>query len=570
MLSIKWIIFSFLTILAAAYEPVNLLFLESIIDSTIGKSNDLINCIFYFCIVSFGFQIIIFIKKRYEIKVKGELYKVIPLKILKQLCKIPYLCFENVETYETIRRMGEEPQEHIWALYDAVMKLVFDIIRAVFYMIVFFRLSVWIAVVGILAFFLLLFLDTRRIKMMVHLYEEQTKEERTMDAYEEMINNKSSLCDLRVAGAIKWLLQKRKVLGEKIIQERLLMTKRSQRAYVYGNLMTTCWMGIVICFLIHSLLNDKVSLGPFIAVMGVLQQILVCFRCISEEYAELRRRIEFVGYYKSFLRLEQEEVVRQPLHFDKDQFVIKFDHVTFTYPGVKTPALRDITFSFNSQERIALVGHNGSGKTTLVKLLCGLYQPDQGKIFLNDVPIDKISREVLRACLSVVFQDYGRYYFTIRENVELGNVENKRNQNERERDILVKKALRDGLAEEFSDRLDQTLGNFSSQGMDLSGGQWQRIALARACYHGGKMMVLDEPTAALDPVAEYHLYSDFLNMLHDRACILISHRLAVTRYVDRILVMERGEIVEEGNHETLMKQNGIYAKMYELQSGWYQ
>ena len=242
--------------------------------------------------------------------------------------------------------------------------------------------------------------------------------------------------------------------------------------------------------------------------------------------------------------------------------------MTFTYPGQKEPALRDVSFALPPGTRTALVGHNGSGKSTLVKLLCGLYQPDSGRIFVDGRDIARLAPDALRRYFGVVFQDYGRYSFTVRENVELGDVEKMLDTAEA-RERHVRAALRQGLAEDLAGMLEKPLGNLSPEGIGLSGGQWQRLALSRACFRDSAVLLLDEPTASLDPVAENQLYANFTEMMRERACILISHRLAVARYTDRILVLEGGRLVEDGSHRALLEREGVYAAMYRAQSHWY-
>lgn len=247
---------------------------------------------------------------------------------------------------------------------------------------------------------------------------------------------------------------------------------------------------------------------------------------------------------------------------------IRFEHVTFTYPGQAEPVLRDVNFTLVPGSRTALVGQNGSGKSTLIKLICGLYPPDSGRILIDGRDAAELGQKALQRYFSVIFQDYGRYFFTVQENVELGDVE-KMHRAGHGREREVRAALHKGLSDGLAGKLGQPLGNLSPEGMELSGGQWQRLALSRACYRDSEVLVLDEPTAALDPVAENELYGNFVEMMEGRSCILISHRLAVARYTDRILVLQKGELIEEGDHDSLMQKGGVYASMYQAQSHWY-
>lgn len=326
-------------------------------------------------------------------------------------------------------------------------------------------------------------------------------------------------------------------------------------------------MAIILFFLVDSFIKGTVTIGLFVTLVGSLQQIIDSFRKIGDEYSELQRRIMFLDYYLSFMQLEETaEGGSGPLGLEEEG--ICFEHVAFTYPGKTEPALRDVSFVMKPRTRTALVGENGSGKSTLIKLMCGLYKPDSGRILINGRDITEFDSKSLIRNFSVIFQDYGRYFFTVQENVELGDIE-KMGRSHEQRELDVKAALHEGLSDGLGEKLQQPLGNLSEDGIELSGGQWQRLALSRACYRDSGVLILDEPTASLDPVAENELYANFIEMMKNRSCILISHRLAVARYVDRIFVLQKGELIEEGDHESLMRKNGAYASMYHAQSHWY-
>ena len=502
------------------------------------------------------------------------------------------LGYESQEALDTIKRAGDAPQEHILEFFTTFLEAASELIRIFCYGAVFAGLSFWCLILGIPAFGAMLYFDLKRIRLMMGLYEGQTREERLMESYEGALSGKETLYDLRVAGAVPFFLKKRKGLSDRIVKERYRRTIQSQLVYSYGEMATVLWMAVVLFFSVNALLKGKATLGLFVALVGSLQQMAGTFRALGEKYSELQRRAAYVGYYVAFLELaeapagktaltdQEESPAGKTALTEKEALAgkkgtreaagkgIRFEHVTFTYPGRKEPALRDVSFAMAPGTRTALVGHNGSGKSTLVKLLCGLYQPDSGHIFIDGQDVAQMSPDALRRHFSVVFQDYGKYSFTVRENVELGDVEKMRAP-VREREKAVRAALRQGLAEDLAGMLEKPLGTLSPEGTGLSGGQWQRLALSRACYRDSAICVLDEPTASLDPVAENELYANFTEMMRERACILISHRLAVARYTDRILVLEGGRLVEDGTHGSLMEREGVYASMYLAQSHWY-
>ncbi|MBQ1224246.1 MAG: ABC transporter ATP-binding protein, partial [Oscillospiraceae bacterium] len=247
-------------------------------------------------------------------------------------------------------------------------------------------------------------------------------------------------------------------------------------------------------------------------------------------------------------------------------FEIEFKNVSFTYPEAKEPALKNISFKFRVGEKLAIVGMNGSGKTTLIKLLCRLYDPTNGEIIMNDFNIRKYDYRQYLDLFSVVFQDYKLLSFSLGQNVGAGESYDK---------TKAENALR-GVG--FGERLDELekgldtklYKDFDSEGVEISGGEAQKIALARALYKDAPFVILDEPTAALDPLAEAEIYSRFDSIVGNKTAIYISHRLSSCRLCDRILVLDGGEIVQYGSHEELLKdRNGKYFELWNAQAQYY-
>jgi ATP-binding cassette subfamily B protein len=248
---------------------------------------------------------------------------------------------------------------------------------------------------------------------------------------------------------------------------------------------------------------------------------------------------------------------------------VRFEHVSFSYPGAETPALEDISLHLRPGSSLALVGENGSGKTTLIKLLTRLYPPDSGRILLDGRDITEYEEAALRARIGVIFQDFTRYQLLVGENVGAGDEAHFEDER-RWRDAAAK-----GRAAEFIDQLPRgyqtQLGKWFRDGREISGGQWQKIALSRAFMRtDADVLVLDEPTAAMDARAEAEVFEHFRQLAHDRITILISHRFSTVRMADQIAVLDRGRIIERGSHQELMQLGGHYAQLFRLQARGYQ
>jgi ATP-binding cassette subfamily B protein len=245
----------------------------------------------------------------------------------------------------------------------------------------------------------------------------------------------------------------------------------------------------------------------------------------------------------------------------------EFRDVGFRYPGSEQWAVRHLSFSLAPDERIALVGENGAGKTTLVKLLARLYDPDEGQILLDGVDLRDYDLESLRKNIGVIFQDFVRYDLILKENIGVGQVERL------DDDARIREAGRRSLADSVATRLtggyDQMLGRRFDGGVDLSGGEWQKVALGRAYLREAQVLILDEPTAALDARAEYEVFLRFAELTQGRMAVLISHRFSTVRMADRIIVLQGGELVDQGTHEQLLARGGLYAELFSLQAAGY-
>jgi ATP-binding cassette subfamily B protein len=245
----------------------------------------------------------------------------------------------------------------------------------------------------------------------------------------------------------------------------------------------------------------------------------------------------------------------------------EFQNVTFTYPGSTKPSLVNISFRLAAGEKIALVGENGAGKTTLVKLLARLYDPIEGRILLDGIDLREYDVESLRHEVGVIFQDYMRYDMLVRENIGFGRIEKLDGEAEIQR--AADKSLAAPIISRFPAGYAQMLGRRFENGVDLSTGQWQKIALARAYMRDAQVLILDEPTASLDARAEFEVYNRFVDLTAGKMAILISHRFSTVRMADRILVLEEGAIEEQGSHSQLVALGGKYAELFELQAVGY-
>lgn len=287
----------------------------------------------------------------------------------------------------------------------------------------------------------------------------------------------------------------------------------------------------------------------------------------------LLNRYQTINYMNEYLNTYEEFITSPNMHYDgtlpiekrdDNEYLLEFSHVSFRYPGTEQDILKDVSLTFHIGEKLALVGVNGAGKTTLIKLLCRLYEPTEGEIRLNGINIEKYDYEEYVQIFSVVFQDFKLYDFPLEENVASGMQVD----NEKLWKVLGQTGLRE-CVEKMPDQQKTLLGHENGAGVLLSGGEAQKLAIARALYKDAPFIILDEPTAALDPFAEAEVYENFHTLTGNRTAVYISHRMSSCKFCDRIVVLEDGKILEEGDHDGLLAKKGRYYELYHAQEKYY-
>jgi len=410
----------------------------------------------------------------------------------------------------------------------------------------------------------------------VRKYMESTRDTRSkitqkLRVLSDVMRKPESAKDIRLYNAFGWLSKLyRRQYGEFMQAEGKLLKKETQSQLTDG-LMILLRDGAAYAFLIYLVLSNQMSLGDFVfifaaigALAGWVTGILTAANNLSRACIEMGDINEMLNYPN---RMNTGPGIPIPAA-DGPPPSIELRNVGYTYPKAENPALKDINLSIRSGERIAIVGSNGAGKTTLVKLICGLYSPTVGEIMLNAKPITAYNRDEFYTLFSVVFQDIHMLSSSIAENISqqvAGLVDREKVLHSLELTGLKEKV--DSLPNKEDSLLVRSI---NPDATELSGGEKQKLAMARALYKNSPVIILDEPTAALDPLAENEVYRQYADLTEGKTSIYISHRLASTRFCDRILLLDGNIIAEQGSHDELMKLGGIYAHMFEVQASYYQ
>jgi len=392
---------------------------------------------------------------------------------------------------------------------------------------------------------------------------------RRMNYLVTLLTTDSYAKEVKLFGLGRYFIDRYRLIGEAYYgSQRRQVVRRYLTGFLWGNLSTIA-TSVTYLYVALQAIVGKLTLGDLTlyttaaqSVQSSIQGILGGFSGMYEHNLYLSNLFELMETTSKLPTPANPVPVPNPVRGE-----IRFDHVSFAYPGASDNALTDLSFTVTAGETIAIVGRNGAGKTTLFKLICRLYDPTEGRILIDGVDIRDYDPAQLRAQIGGMFQDYVTYQATAAENIGLGSLGAIA-----DREAILKasrQAGSDGLIAGLPQGYDTALGKWFDAGVNLSGGEWQKVALARAFMRDARILLLDEPTSALDAQAEYDLFERLHTLTRGRTAVYISHRFSTVRRADRIVFLEHGRMVEEGTHEQLMRLNGRYARLFRLQAAAY-
>lgn len=556
-------------IITATMTPLSLLFTQKLIDGFAEYFNgskrisEVVVWIMLLILSMFLISSTTFINGIQSINMKRQLDKEFTQQIINKYSRINYACFEDKKVQDTLNRIGNSPHDLILHTFMDITAALSALITIVGVVLIFVQLAWWLPIVFMAVISVMIWMDFKAMKIMNDMFTNQTVDERLLSYYAGLLSNKNSLFELKVFSATDYIKKLWYDKNDVVLRTRLKTTIRAQKFFAVSSFLVLLWVGMIVFVLISSLSTLSLSLGLFISLAGSALTLLGTTESLSYIFSNITRHYLLVQHYEVFLELPETSGIENVTTYDLSNPSIEFSNVYFSYPNSDNEVLKGISFRIEHGERLAIVGENGAGKSTIIKLLCRLYSPDSGEIKVNDINIDLLSEKQMQHLFSVVFQDYCCYQLTLRENVALSELDRMVD------DALVQEALAKGMADEISENLDINLGKIEDDGIDVSGGQWQRIALSRALFSQNPFVILDEPTASLDPLAESEMYRSFGRKLDNKGCIMISHRLASAKLADKIIVIDDGVVCESGEHEELLRLKGVYYEMWIAQSSWY-
>lgn len=482
------------------------------------------------------------------------------LRIVEKKLFLPITVLENEEQCNFIERISSGCEQRFYSGFVNCLQLIEYIIRAGCFVVIVASVLPVIAIILTIIAVVLFKIALKCGKEDYRAFEETAGARRYARALRNILSSRENVEErnlFQYSGYVqkKWH-EKTKCADDaeiNAIRKNAVHTKTS-------NIITVVITMIIALVLIFPIKTGSITLGLYLAllkqIMNLVETLTWQLNPLIEEFETNR---QYLLDYEQFLQLESKtEEIKVHTKNVLGKAEITFSHVSFRYPGTEKYILKDFSFTFRDKKSYALVGVNGAGKTTLVKLLLGFYEDYEGVILLNGIDIRQIEKARLREAFSVVYQDFARFPVTVREFLLMGGSEPE-----------------DKLAEvleqlELPLELDTSLGKLYEEGTELSGGEWQKLVIARCMLRTAPIRILDEPTAAVDPVSEAQLYETFERMSRNFLAIIITHRLALAKKADEIVVLDGGKVKEHGNHAKLMEMHGLYENMFKMQRRWYQ
>jgi len=504
----------------------------------------------------------------WSLRVRNGVTREIANSILDRVTKINYNNLENSKTHEILDKVRETLSSDVsnYIVRSPFFSLICAFLSVSILSFTLARINFWIAILVLCSNSLKIGKEIVKAKKDFTVEMEQLPEKRISDSYKGILTDRTYLKEIRIYNLKYYILNKWEYIVKILKRQQNILSLKYTCIDTITDLMELGVKGIVLYLTVKMIVMGRTTIGSFLLVYeasSALADRITELSVVSKILRDIHNHIQF---WHAFEEMSVDDISENNM----DPGIIKdinVENISFRYFGNEKDTLNELNAYIHKGEKIAIVGANGSGKTTFVSLINGIYQPQSGKITYNNIDACDCARSINKKIITLT-QNYGQYPYSVSENIAFGDIETNPSI-----DYIKRAAILSGanhFIEELPDKYDTILGNLTGEGSDLSIGQWQSIAIARLYVNPKvEIYILDEPTASLDANAESHIYESVLNVSKDKTLIFVSHRLSITPFMDRIIVFDNGKIVEEGSHLELIKQNGVYASMYEAQANLY-
>jgi len=482
--------------------------------------------------------------------------------------------FDIADFYDPEMRnqMNKTGGSYIWqlpTLSENCLDLIYGLLRLLAIVAIVAQISLWL--VPLIALFLVpsLIGESRLAKMQWFVWDSKGDFRHIFWGLEYIIKNAKGQMELRSTQATKFVLDKVKKMNDVFYSEQEDKYRHASRSLVPSKVLEVSGTAVGSVVVLRKLLNHTISLDRYFFLSGALLRVGSALNTVFATLSYMQEHILLADTYFQLVDRQPEIIDRgSPIKLTEDKTPeIVFENLSFSYSDKSKPVFQNLNISIARGEHVALVGENGAGKSTLIKLLLRFYRPTEGRILVNGHDLNDIAIETWYSQLATLFQDFNQYPLTIAENIEIGR------SSEKPDPELLERAAKFGNVDEqvknYEHGWDTVLDSSFEKGVEPSGGQWQRVALSRAFYRGAEMIILDEPTSAIDAKAEYDIFNNIFKYYKDKTALIVSHRFSTVRRADRIVVLDKGRVIEEGSHADLMKNAGLYHDMFSKQAEGY-
>jgi len=492
----------------------------------------------------------------------------ISIQVMKHAAELDLMAYEDPVFYDRLERARVQATDRL-GMIQSIGRLVQQVITAASLSVSILLFSPWLLLL-LIAGILPAFLGESHFAFLGYAKNfRQTPVRRELDYLRVLGGSREAAKELKLFGLKDFLIGRFTSLSDQIYSENVDLARRRLIAGSFLSMIGTAGYYLAYVYVIWRTVTGSLSIGTLTFLTGAIVQASANIQQIFSSLSSIADQALFLTDLLAFFEM-QPTIRSKPHALPAPRPIVRgfeFRNVSFRYPGTSRLVLNSLDFHLRAGERVALIGKNGEGKTTLVKLMTRLYDPVEGQVLLDGVDLREYNLEDLYREIGVIFQDFMRYEMTARDNIAVGRIDEINNL------PLLKTAADKSMADEVIERLpgdyEQMLGRRFESGVDLSGGEWQKIALARAYLRDAQVLILDEPTAALDARSEFEVFQRFAELTAGKSALFISHRFSTVRMADRIVVLENGRIAEDGNHETLLNLGGRYAEMFEMQAARY-
>lgn len=492
----------------------------------------------------------------------------VSIEVMKHAAALDLATYEDPVFYDRLERARVQATDRL-GMIQSIGRLVQQVITAVSLSISIVLYSPWLLLLLVLGVIPAFLGESHFAFLGYALNFRQTPVRRQLDYLRVLGGSREAAKELKLFGLREFLIERFTKLSDEIYHENVTLARRRLVAGTLLSMIGTAGYYSAYVFVVWRTISGTLTIGELTFLSGAIVQASGNIQQIFSTLASIADQALFLTDLLAFFKMRP-TISSKPNALPAPRPIVRgfeFRNVSFHYPGNSRLVLDGLNFHLRPGERVAIVGENGQGKTTLVKLLTRLYDPVKGQILLDGVDLREYSLEDLYREIGVIFQDFMRYEMTARENIAIGQIEELSRLDALQ--LAAKKSMAAAVVERLPLRYEQTLGRRFEGGVDLSGGEWQKLALARAYLRNAQLLILDEPTAALDARSEFEVFRRFTELTTGKTALFISHRFSTVRMADRVVVLENGKISEDGSHDELAKLGGRYAEMFEMQAVHY-